>query len=121
MASLVVEAIGGDAAKELGIKAAAVPAADDEAHPGSRPSGLSAAREGGPDKLTRIKGVGPVNEKKLNGLGIWHFDQVASWKKAEVEWVGSYLAFPGRIEREEWVKQAKTLAKSSKGKTGGAK
>ncbi len=121
VASLVVEAIGGDTAKEVGIKAAAVPAADDEAHPGSRPSGLSAAREGGPDKLTRIKGVGPVNEKKLNGLGIWHFDQVASWKKAEVEWVGSYLAFPGRIEREEWVKQAKTLAKSSKGKTGGAK
>ena len=49
--------------------------------------------------------------KKLNALGIWHFDQVAAWKKKEVEWVGSYLAFPGRIEREEWVKQAKTLAK----------
>ena len=133
VASLVVEAIGEHAAKDVGIKAAAVPAAaavaetaetadrETASHPGKRPSGLAAAREGGPDRLTRIKGVGPVNEKKLNGLGIWHFDQVASWKKAEVEWVGSYLAFPGRIEREEWVKQAKALAKSGKGKTGGAK
>src|SRR5690606_4258200 len=108
-------------AQEAGIDAAAVPAADAVAetamtasgeaatHPGKRPGGLAAAREDGPDKLTRIKGIGPVNERKLNGLGIWHFDQVASWKKAEVEWVGSYLAFPGRIEREEWVKQAKAL------------
>ena len=133
VASLVVEAIGEEAAQEAGIDAAAVPAADAVAetamtasgeaatHPGKRPGGLAAAREDGPDKLTRIKGIGPVNERKLNGLGIWHFDQVASWKKAEVEWVGSYLAFPGRIEREEWVKQAKALAKANKGKTGGAK
>jgi branched-chain amino acid transport system ATP-binding protein len=132
VASLIVEAIGEEAAQQAGIDAAAVPAdavaetaetagRETANHPGKRPGGLVAAREGKPDRLIRIKGIGPVNEKKLNDLGIWHFDQVASWKKAEVEWVGSYLAFPGRIEREEWVKQAKALAKSNKGKTGGAK
>ena len=28
-----------------------------------------------------------------------------------VHWVGSYLAFPGRIDREEWIAQATELAK----------
>ncbi|MFC5586375.1 ATP-binding cassette domain-containing protein [Nitratireductor kimnyeongensis] len=80
-------------------------------YPGSQPHGTRKPREGGANNLTRVKGIGPANEKKLNALGIWHFDQIAAWKKAEVQWVGSYLAFPGRIEREEWVKQAKVLAK----------
>ena len=35
----------------------------------------------------------------------------ASWKKAEREWVDGYLNFKGRIERDDWVKQAKALAK----------
>jgi branched-chain amino acid transport system ATP-binding protein len=85
-------------------------------HPGAQPAGIKAARGGTPDKLTRVKGIGPVNETKLNALGIWHFDQIAAWKKKEVEWVGSYLAFPGRIEREDWVKQAKALARDAAGK-----
>lgn len=80
-------------------------------YPGSQPHGTKKPRAGGANNLTRVKGIGPANEKKLNALGIWHFDQIAAWKKAEVQWVGSYLAFPGRIEREEWVKQAKVLAK----------
>ena len=96
-----------------------------DTHPGARPAGIESAREGGPDKLVLIKGVGPVNEKKLNQLGIFHFDQIGAWKRQEIEWVGSYLAFPGRIEREEWVAQAKTLAKShgrrKAGKAGGGK
>lgn len=90
-----------------------------ELHPGAQPAGLKNARNDTPDDLTRIKGIGAVNERKLNALGIWHYDQVAAWTKKEVEWVGSYLAFPGRIEREEWIEQAKALAKApgkSKGK-----
>lgn len=72
---------------------------------------LDAPRGGKGDKLTRIKGIGPVNEKKLNEHGIFHFDQIAAWKAADVKQVENYLAFDGRIKREEWVKQAKTLAK----------
>lgn len=88
-------------------------------HPGAQPSGLKTARDDKPDDLTKVKGIGKVNERKLNALGIWHYDQVAAWKKKEVEWVGSYLAFPGRIEREDWVKQAKALAKGVAGKKSG--
>ncbi|UUP17355.1 ATP-binding cassette domain-containing protein [Nitratireductor thuwali] len=88
-----------------------VKVADADKYPGKQPPGTKKPGAGGANNLTRIKGVGPASEKKLNALGIWNFSQVAAWKKAEIEWVGSYLGFPGRIEREEWVKQAKVLAK----------
>ncbi|QKD01302.1 ATP-binding cassette domain-containing protein [Mesorhizobium loti] len=70
---------------------------------------LAAPRGGKADNLTRIKGIGTVNEKKLNEHGIFHFDQIGAWKKADVEAAEAYLAFDGRIAREEWVKQAKLL------------
>lgn len=75
------------------------------------PAVLKKPRAGGADNLTRIKGVGPQIEKKLNGLGIWHFDQIAAWKKKDVDWFGTHLSFQKRIGREEWVKQARILAR----------
>jgi NADH-quinone oxidoreductase subunit E len=64
-----------------------------------------------PDDLKLISGVGPKIETILNGLGIYKFEQVASWQKRQREWVDGYLNFRGRIERDDWVKQAKALAK----------
>ncbi len=75
-----------------------------------KPVGLAGPRGGKADDLKRIRGIGKQNEGRLHGLGNWHFDQIAAWTKDQVEWVGAYLAFPGRIEREEWVSQAKVLA-----------
>lgn len=81
--------------------------------PASKAAGISnrlaAPRDGKADNLTRIRGIGMVNEKKLNDHGIFHFDQIAAWKKADVEAAEAYLAFDGRIAREEWVSQAKLL------------
>ncbi|MDP2802900.1 MAG: NADH-quinone oxidoreductase subunit NuoE [Phreatobacter sp.] len=77
---------------------------------GIRPQGLPAAREAKADKLQQVKGIGPVNEGKLNALGIFHFDQIAALTREEIRWVGTYLSFPGRIDREEWTVQAKALA-----------
>ncbi|MCC2689372.1 MAG: nuoE2, partial [Rhizobiaceae bacterium] len=37
--------------------------------------------------------------------------QVASWTGAERDWVDSYLNFRGRIERDQWARQAEALAK----------
>ncbi|MGJ3263231.1 MAG: hypothetical protein ACFE0R_08340 [Salinarimonas sp.] len=76
---------------------------------GTRPATLDGPR-GAPDDLKRINGIGPANERKLNALGIYHFDQIAEWDEAQVRWVGTYLAFPGRIEREGWVAQARAFA-----------
>ena len=58
-----------------------------------------------------ISGVGPVIESKLHQLGIYTFAQVAAWTKAERDWVDEHIAFHGRIEREDWKRQAKALAK----------
>ena len=75
----------------------------------NRPAGI--AKPALVDDLKLISGVGPKIEGILHTLGIFTFAQVASWKKAEREWVDAYLAFHGRIERDDWVKQAKALAK----------
>jgi NADH-quinone oxidoreductase subunit E len=82
---------------------------------GTRPDRLAEARDKKPDKLTRIKGIGPVNERKLHELGIFHFDQIAGWDRARIRWVGTFLAFPGRIDRERWLSQAANLAAGGKG------
>ena len=58
-----------------------------------------------------ISGVGPKLEGVLNDLGVYQFSQVASWKKADIAYVDERLKFKGRIERDDWVKQAKALAK----------
>ncbi|CCD94740.1 conserved hypothetical protein [Bradyrhizobium sp. ORS 375] len=86
------------------------PVENEDAHAGSRPLGLAAPRGGQADDLKLIKGIGKQNEARLHGLGIWHFDQIAAWSAEHAKWVGSYLAFAGRIEREQWISQAKELA-----------
>jgi len=74
------------------------------------PAMLSAARSDGADDLKLLKGVGPKLEQTLNGLGVYHFDQIADWTEAEVAWVDTRLKFKGRIERDGWIDQARTLA-----------
>ncbi|MGI9463953.1 MAG: proton-conducting membrane transporter [Aestuariivirgaceae bacterium] len=76
----------------------------------SRPQGLAAARDGKADNLQQISGVGPKLEKTLHGLGFFHFDQIAGWSRQEIEWVDEHLRFKGRIDRDEWIKQAQLLA-----------
>ena len=78
---------------------------------GSQPQGLSAARDGGADDLKQIKGVGPKSEQLLNTMGFYHFDQIAGWGADEVAWVDDNLkGFKGRVSRDNWVEQARTLA-----------
>lgn len=74
------------------------------------PEVLEGPRGGTADDLKLIGGVGPKLEETLNGLGIYHFDQVANWGGSEIEWVDARLRFKGRIVRDGWVDQAKTLA-----------
>jgi NADH-quinone oxidoreductase subunit E len=76
----------------------------------STPTTLSAPREGGKDNLTRIKGIGLKIDEALNGIGIYHFDQIAAWEEENIAWADSNLGFPGRAKREDWVAQAKALA-----------
>jgi NADH-quinone oxidoreductase subunit E len=63
------------------------------------------------DDLKLINGIGPVNEKELNSLGIYHFWQIAAWTPGHIAWVSSRIRFAGRITRENWMRQAKDMIK----------
>lgn len=79
------------------------------------PELLLAPRGGVSDDLKLIVGVGPALEKLLNSVGVWHFDQIASWKAKDIAFVDGKMAnFKGRITRDEWVKQARALAAGKK-------
>lgn len=79
----------------------------------ARPDALQTPDKGNADDLKMIKGVGPKIEQTLNGLGIFHFFQIASWTAENIAWVDESLSFKGRIEREDWVNQAKVLAEGA--------
>lgn len=62
------------------------------------------------DDLTLIKGVGAFIEEKLNGLGIYTYEQISQFDEDLIEKVTSAIAFfPGRIQRDDWVGQATRL------------
>jgi len=63
------------------------------------------------DDLKAISGVGPVLEKALNEFGIYHYSQISGLKKAEIAEIDEALSLKGRMERDDWLKQAKELAK----------
>ena len=68
-----------------------------------------AAPRGGMDDLTKLSGVGPELEKKLNEAGLFHYWQVAAMSDADVAAVDSELKLNGRIARDGWVATAKAL------------
>lgn len=76
-----------------------------------RPASLPAPRDGRKDDLGQIKGLGPAIESALNGLGIYHYDQVADWDQKAVVWVENHFGFKGRIGRERWQEQARDLSR----------
>ncbi|MFV0335494.1 MAG: NADH-quinone oxidoreductase subunit NuoE [Tropicimonas sp.] len=88
-------------------QAKAEPAAQAEPQ---RPQWLDGPRDGKPDDLKKIKGVGPKLEEVCHYLGFYHFDQIAAWTAAEIAWVDENLeGFKGRVTRDDWVGQAKAL------------
>ena len=64
----------------------------------------------GADDLKRIRGIGAVIEQKLYAMGYTRYDQVGSWTQPDIERVSQKLDFRGRIERENWIEQARILA-----------
>jgi small subunit ribosomal protein S2 len=71
---------------------------------------LFTAPAGEADDLKKITGVGPVLEQKLRDLGVTRFDQIAGFSDEDVEKIDQALNIKGRIQRDDWVGQAKTLA-----------
>lgn len=90
-------------------KAAKAPATS-KATKASGPEILAGSRGGKADDLKQIEGIGPAMEKMVNGFGVYHFDQIASWSDADVAFFDAKMdRFKGRITRDKWVAQAKII------------
>ena len=61
------------------------------------------------DDLTEIKGIGKVIERRLHELGVTSFRQLAELSPAEAKRINEAIDFPGRVERERWIEQARAL------------
>jgi len=94
-------------------KAEATPAVE-EAPKAEKPKAAPKAKKAKAtdgDDLTQISGVGPVIVKKLHALGVTTFAQIAAWSPEDVAEMDEKLSFKGRIDRDDWLKQAAELAK----------
>ena len=70
------------------------------------------------DDLKKIHGVGPKLEQLLKSLGITSFRQVARFEPADIAVVTAALdAFPGRIERDDWMSSAAEQHEAKYGET----
>ncbi len=75
---------------------------------------LKADLYGKRDDLKLISGVGPKLERLLNHNGVYYFWQVAEWKRSDINIIDERLeTFKGRITRDNWVTQAKSLSRRS--------
>jgi predicted flap endonuclease-1-like 5' DNA nuclease len=62
------------------------------------------------DDLQMISGIGPFIEERLHAVDIYSFMQISKFTKKDIEKINVAIEyFAGRIERDEWVEQAKEL------------
>ena len=103
------------AARKAPAKKAAPKKATAKAKPKPKVLYTDGPTDGPPDDLKKIKGIGPKFEKDLNDKGIYYYRQIGAWKKADVKTVeaDALARFPGRIDRDDWIPQARMLAKSA--------
>jgi len=86
----------------------------DTSEPGPEAARRAASRRvvrtGHADDLKRIKGIGFQIEKQLNALGVATYEDIANWTSEDIDRISTSLDFKGRIQRENWVEQARILA-----------
>lgn len=112
-----------EAEESIKTGAAAMPAAETKpkAKPAAKKAAAKAAKPVGKpvekspaaavqDDLTRIKGLGPKAAAALADGGVTRFAQIAAWSDADIASWDEKINGRGRITRDDWVGQAKTLA-----------
>lgn len=76
----------------------------------SRPVWILEQANGAADDLQRITGIGPVMERLLNEIGIFHYNQLARMNESDCLWIADRIKkFPKRIKRDRWQQQAVEL------------
>jgi large subunit ribosomal protein L22 len=100
------------APKQAKKKSAPAKSEDDSAAGGTTDKDLGKVYDSAPeqvDDLKKISGVGPALEEKLNNYGVYTYQQIIDWNSENILAFDELLAFKGRIERDDWQEQAKTL------------
>ncbi|NER13752.1 hypothetical protein GWK08_09900 [Leptobacterium flavescens] len=73
---------------------------------------IGVASEAEKDDLKKISGIGPFIERKLNGIGVYTYKQISKFRDHDIDTVTQLIEFfPGRIKRDDWMKQAANLMK----------
>jgi small subunit ribosomal protein S2 len=90
-----------------------IPANANEAPEQTEQFELLAAPRGAPDDLTKLNGVGPQLEKKLNDAGVYHYWQLAAMKPEDAAKIDTDLKLHGRIDRDGWIGQARGLIEAA--------
>ena len=71
---------------------------------------LGTATASDKDDLQAIKGVGPFIEEKLNALGIYTYEQISKMTDELEDTVNEAIEFfPGRVKRDQWAAQSRTI------------
>lgn len=79
-------------------------------HKSKQPVWILETPQGKPDNLQALKGIGPVMEKLLNEVGVFHYNQLARMTESDVLWVAENIkTFPKRIKNDRWQQQAVEL------------
>jgi large subunit ribosomal protein L21 len=116
VAGVAIAAVAAKAAPKKAAPKKAAPKKAEAAAPAVEVEGvepanlLKEARGGVADDLKKISGVGPKLEGTLHEIGVFHFDQIAAWGPAEISYMDDRLSFKGRIERDDWIAQAKQFS-----------
>ena len=90
--------------------AAALPEAARETKPA--PAAKKPEASGPADDLTAIKGLGPKAAAALQAGGVTRYAQMAGWSESEIADWDAKINGRGRIQRDDWVGQARSLSKS---------
>src|SRR5580700_8060510 len=109
IAKAVIDGISRGQGERIDLGALPEPLAEEVPPPESDKLGyqqLSGPR-GVADDLKKLTGVSPTVEKKLNDLGIFHYQQIAELSAAAAHRVGEEVGLPGRVEG--WIAKAKEL------------
>ena len=61
------------------------------------------------DDVSLIGGIGPALKKKLADAKVTSLKDIADWSKKDAAQIDEDLTLGGRIERDEWIEQAKEL------------
>ena len=91
-----------------------IPLPEPESVPSIRFTHIGVGNPKSEDDLTKIRGIGEVIAEQLKEAGINTFRQISRMEKQDIDAVTTLIEFfPGRIEQDDWVGQAKALLKQS--------